>query len=284
MHSNPSNTNPRTKWGGRLLWPIVVLAIAGSWIGNVWYYKVMQLENPVFMKHYLTINGNQNELVELRYLENKRNGRKVTGIRLEELPMLQFQMNPYPDDYRHQQLGKAYAEWSPDEAGQLEKVPVTIKEATVYYSEGQPETVAIGEIHLVWEQQESLLEMSSSGGSSNGDGHYSVIAKQSLTLEQVDYHFSGRLGSMFSLSIAGQEEPVPQLPMQLAAGDPLTFNYQWTIPDDSPKAFEVYKTDMLLTFKTEDERTVTSSLPINFNLYLNEKQIKRLVRSGGELP
>ncbi|MCA0757166.1 hypothetical protein KP806_19055 [Paenibacillus sp. N4] len=282
MHSIPS-ANPRSKWGGKLLWPIVVLIIAASWVGNVWYYKVMQLENPVFLKHYVTINGFQNELLELSFLENKKNGRKVTGVRLEELPMLRFQINPYPDDYRHQQLGKAYAEWSHDEAGQLEKVPLTIKEATVYYSEGHPETVDIGEIHLVWEQDEGLLDMSSSGGSSNGDGHYSVIVKQPLTLEQVDYRFSERLGSMFSLSIAGQDEPVPQLPMKLAAGDPLTFNYQWTIPDDSAKAFEVYKTDMLLTFKTEDGRTVTGSLPINFNLYLNEKQLKRLVRSGGEL-
>ena len=52
----------------------------------------------------------------------------------------------------------------------MEKVPVTIKEATVYYSEGQPEKVPIGEINVVWDQKESLLEMSSSRGSTDGTG------------------------------------------------------------------------------------------------------------------
>jgi hypothetical protein len=143
--------------------------------------------------------------------------------------------------------------------------------------------VPIGEINVVWDQKESLLEMSSSGGSSDGTGHYSVTVKYPLILEQVDYNFSDKLGSGFKLSMAGQNEPILQLPVRLTAGDPLTFNYKWTIPENTPAAFEVYKTYILLTFKTEDGRTIYDRIPTNFNLYLNEQQIKRLVRSGGEL-
>lgn len=219
----------------------------------------------------------------MTYLENKMKGRKVTGIRLEELPMLRFQIDPHPNSYRHQVLGKAYGEWRTEEAGQMEKVPVTIKEATVYYSEGQPEKVPIGEINVLWEQRESLLETSSSRGSSDGTGQYSVTVKQPLTLEQVDYSFSDRISSMFELTMEGRDEPIPQLPIRLTAGDPLTFNYKWTIPEETPAAYEVYKAYILLTFKTEDGRTVYDSIPINFNLYLSEKQIKWMVHSGGEL-
>jgi len=276
------HTNPKLP-GSKFLWPIVVLLIAASWIGNVWYYQSMQLEKPIFLKHYMIINGNQSDRIELAYLENKKKGRKVTGIQLEELPMLRFQIDPHPNSYRHQVLGKAYGEWRTEEAGQMEKVPVTIKEATVYYSEGQPEKVPIGEINVVWDQKESLLEMSSSRGSTDGTGQYSVTVKQPLTLEQVDYSFSDRLISMFELTMAGRDKPIPQLPIRLAAGAPLTFNYKWTIPENKPAAFEVYKTYILLTFKTEDGRTIYDRIPTNFNLYLNEKQIKRLVRSGGEL-
>lgn len=277
------HTNPKMSLGSKFLWPIVVLLIAASWVGNVWYYQSMQLEKPIFLKHYMIVNGNQSDMIELTYLENKMKGRKVTGIRLEELPMLRFQIDPHPNSYRHQVLGKAYGEWRTEEAGQMEKVPVTIKEATVYYNEGQPEKVPIGEINVLWEQRESLLETSSSRGSSDGTGQYSVTVKQSLTLEQVDYSFSDRISSMFELTMEGRDEPIPQLPIRLTAGDPLTFNYKWTIPEESPAAFEVYKAYILLTFKTEDGRTVYDSIPINFNLYLSEKQIKWMVHSGGEL-
>lgn len=277
------HTNPKLRLGSKLLWPIVVLLITASWVGNVWYFQSMQLEKPIFLKHYMIVNGNQSDWIELTYLENKMKGRKVTGIQLEELPMLRFRIDPHPNSYRHQVLGKAYGEWRTEEAGQMEKLPITIKEATVYYSEGQPEKVPIGEINVLWEQKESLLETSSSRGSSDGTGQYSVTVKQPLTLEQVDYSFSDRLSSMFELTMAGRDRPIPQLPIRLAAGDPLTFNYKWTIPENTPAAFEVYKAYIFLTFKTEDGKTIYDRLPINFNLYLYEKQIKRLVRSGGEL-
>lgn len=277
------HTNPKLRLGIKLLWSIVLLLMTASWVGNVWYYHSMQLEKPVFLKHYMILNGNQSDWIELTYLENKKEGRKVTGIRLEELPMLRFQIDPHPNSYRHQVLRKAYGEWRTEEAGQMEKVPVTIKEATVYYSEGQPEKVPIGEINVVWEKRESLVETSSSRGSSDGTGQYSAIVKQPLTMVQIDYNFSDRLSSMFELSMADGDEPIPQLPIRLAAGDPLTFNYKWTIPEETPAAFEVYKAYILLTFKTEDGRTVYDRIPINFNHYLSEKQIKWMVHSGGEL-
>ncbi|WP_028610068.1 hypothetical protein [Paenibacillus harenae] len=277
------HTKPKLRLGNKLLWSIVLLLMTASWVGNVWYYQSMQLEKPVFLKHYMILNGNQSDWIELTYLENKKEGRKVTGIQLEELPMLRFQIDPHPNSYRHQVLGKAYGEWRTEEAGQMVKAPVKIKEATVYYNEGQPEKVPIGEINVVWEKREGLMETSSSRGSSDGTGQYSVTVKQPLTLEQVDYNFSDRLSTMFELSMAERDEPISQLPIRLAAGDPLTFNYKWTIPEEAPAAFEVYKAYILLTFKTEDGRMVYDRIPINFNLYLSEKQIKWMVRSGGEL-
>jgi hypothetical protein len=189
----------------------------------------MQLEKPIFLKHYIIVNGNESDWIELTYLENKMKGKKVKGIQLEELPMLRFQIDPHPNSYRHQVFGKAYGEWRTEIAGQMEKVPITIKEATVYYSEGQPEKVPIGEINVLWDQRESVLQMSSSRGSSDGTGQHSVTVKQPLTLEQVDYSFSDRLSSKFELTMEGRDI-TPQLPIRLAAGDPLTFNYKWTIP------------------------------------------------------
>ncbi|URN92969.1 MAG: hypothetical protein NAG76_14080 [Candidatus Pristimantibacillus lignocellulolyticus] len=277
------HTNPKVRLGGKYLWTIVVLLIMGSWGGNVWYYHSMQLEKPIFLKHYMILNGNENDWIQLTYLENKMKGKKVTGIQLEELPMLRFQIDPNPISYRHQVLGKAYGEWNVEEGQQMEKVPVTIKEATVYYSEGLSEKVPIGEINVFWDQRENILETSSSSASSDGTGQYSVTVKQPVTLVKVDYSFKDRLSTMFELTMEGLEKSIPQLPLRLTTGDPLTFKYKWSMTDNIPAAFEVYKTYILLSLETEDGRMIYDRIPTNFNLYLNEKQIKRLVRSGGEL-
>ncbi len=278
-------TNHNLRMGSKLLWLIVPLLITASWAGNLWYYQSMKLENPVFLKHYMVLNGNDSDWIELTYVENRKNGKKVTGVQLDELPMLRFQINPHGDAYYHHQvLGKAYGEWRKEDFGEVEQVPRSIKEATVYYSEGPPEKVPIGEIKLVWEERDGLLQSSSSGGSSDGTGHYSVTVNQPLVLEQIEYSFGDRLSPIFELSAAGRNgiESIPPLPIRLDAGDPLTFSYKWSIPEEMPAASDVYKVYISLTFKTEDGRTVRDRLPINFNLYLSEEQIKRLVRTGGE--
>lgn len=276
--------NQNLRMGSKLLWLIVPLLITASWAGNLWYYQSMQLEKPVFLKHYMVFNGNDSNWIELTYLENRKDGKKVTGVRLEELPMLRFQINPNPDAYyQHQVLGKANAEWRKEDFGEVEQVPLSIKEATVYYSEGPPEKVTIGEIKVVWEKRDGLLQMSSSGGSSDGTGHYSVTVNQSLVLEEIEYSFGDRLSPIFELSAAGGygDEPIPQLPIRLKAGDPLKFSYKWNIPEEMPAASDVYRVYISLTFKTEDGRTVRDRVTVNFNLYLSEEQIKWLVRSGG---
>ncbi|MEK3884980.1 hypothetical protein [Paenibacillus sp. PL2-23] len=267
------------------LWVIIGLMIMASWVGNIWYYQAMQLEKPILLKHYMEINGYQSDWIELSYLENNTGDRRITGVLLEELPMLRLTVPPQPNTYyKHQVLKKAYGEWRKDDLGEMEPVPITIREATVFYNDGPSEKVPIGEINVVWEKEEGLLQSSSSGSSSDGTGHYSVTVQQPVILEQVDVSFSDRLGSSLELSMTGKDadDPHPQLPMSLNTGDPLTFNYKWSLPEELPGASEVYKASILLTFQTEDGRTVHERIPLSFNHYLDEKQIKELVRLGGD--
>ncbi|MFB9328913.1 hypothetical protein ACFFSY_23505 [Paenibacillus aurantiacus] len=266
-----------------VLWGVTAILIAASWIGNLWYYETMQLEKPVFLKHYMVVYPNANDWIELTYAENKSTGKKVTAVQIEELPSLLFRIDPHPNTYTHQVLGKAYGEWRTGDEEQAEKASITVKEATVFYSEGPPEKVPIGEIQIVWDRRQGVLETSSTSGSTDGSGHYSVNVTQPITLEHVDYSFSDRTSATFELTMQGRGEPEPQLPLHLSTGDLLTFNYRWNIPDNSAAAYEVYKTYIMLTYKTEDGRTIQDRLPVNFNKNLSEKQMKRLARAGGEL-
>ena len=268
-----------------MLWLVPFLIIA-SWGGNLWYYQSMQLEKPLFLKHYIALDGNIGDWMELTYFENKSGGKKVTGIQLEQLPTLRFHIQPNQNSYSHQVIGKAYGEVRKEDFASVEQVPMSIKEATVFYNEGPPEKVPIGEIQISWGKSDGLLQMSYSRGSSNGTGEYNVSVNESLVLERIEYSFGDRLNPVFELTTTGGKryEPITQLPLQLDVGDPLSFSYQWNIPDEMPAAAVVYKVYLLLTFKNENGRTVHDRIPFNFNHYLSEKQIKQLVRSGGELP
>ncbi|PZD97137.1 hypothetical protein DNH61_04420 [Paenibacillus sambharensis] len=278
------NSNFRAGRGKKYILPTILLLITASWIGNIWYYESMQLDKPVFLKHYMILNGNQSDWIELTFLENKRDGKKVTGIKLEKLPQVRFEINPPNRNYRYQVIRKAYGSWNGEENPPMVREPLIITEATVYYSEGPPEKVPIGEIHIMWERSEGLLESVSSGGSSDGTGQYTVNVKEDLTLEQVDYSFSDRLSSLFEFNVITPDGPVTEMPIHLDAGDTLIFDYVWKIPAETAAAFEIYRANFLLSYTTGDGEIIHDRIPISFNRYLSEKQINWFARSGGELP
>jgi hypothetical protein len=264
-----------------IIWPAVLLLIVGSWGGNIWYYQSMQLAEPLLLKHYITINGGQGEMIDLFFLENKNAAKKIMSIQVEELPQLRF--NIYEkNNYTHQLLMQASAEWKPDEVQQHSNVPITIREVTVYYNKGQPRKIPIGEIKVVWNTGEELLESTSGSSSSNGTGSYAVKITKPVTLEKVDYIYSDKLKPWFKLVLLGQSVNSLNYPIKLSQGDLLAFTYQWSIPDNEPAAYEVYKSKIILYFRMEDGRSVIEYLPINHNIYFSDSQLKQLVRSGGE--
>lgn len=177
---------------------------------------------------------------------------------------------------------KATAEWRPDEVKQYNKVPFTIREVTVYYNEGQPRKVPIGEINVVWNSSEGLLNFISGSASSNGTGSYTVKLTKPDTLKKVDYTYSEKLKPWFKLELSGNPVDSLNYPIKLLQGDHMAFTYQWSIPDNEPAAVEVYKSKIMLQFLTEDGRTVIENIPINYNLNISDRLLKRLVRSGGE--
>lgn len=265
----------------KLIWTVVLFLLAGSWIGNIAYYYSMQLEKPLFLKHYMRIDADRGEGIQFTFLENKREGRTVTGVQIDELPGLRFQISER-NNHTHQLIKRAYGEWLSDEREQEQKEPLIVREITVFYNTGQSEKVSIGEINVVRGNGRGLLNMISTRGSSNGTGEYSVIIQQSAKLVHVDYAYKERISPWFTLELAGEPVQSLEYPLELLEGEQLAFSYRWSIPDDESIAYEVYNTKILLTFELEDGSIVNESIPVNFNYHLNDGQIKRLVRSGGE--
>jgi hypothetical protein len=178
---------------------------------------------------------------------------------------------------------RASAEWRPEQLSEPSPMkspePITINEVTVYYQKGPPKKVPIGELQIIWNTDEGLLNsvMSSS------DGRYVVNLTESATLEKIDYTFRDQLKPWYELMEAGKPVDSLDYPIELSKGDGLSFSHSWSVPEDEPAAHEEFDPKIRLHFETEDGRKVIEHIPINLNLHLDEGQVKRLVRSGGDL-
>jgi hypothetical protein len=261
----------------KMTWSVVVLLILGSWAGNIWYFQSMQLKEALFLKHDSTINGNTGEILDFIFFENKQTANKVRGIQIEELPELRFQIYE-SDTYTHQAKMQASAELRPDLINEDRKMPFTIRDITVYYEKGQSRKVPIGEIHVVWNKRESILDFATGSSSSNGSGSYKVYVTKAAVLEKVEYTFSNKVKPWFKLDLSGKPIESLDFPMKLLQDDSLAFAYQWSIPDNEPEAFNMYKSKIILHFLLEDGRKIIEDIPINNNLYISDRQLKSLVR------
>ncbi|MGG1636753.1 hypothetical protein [Paenibacillus sp. NRS-1760] len=266
----------------KMRWYVVVFLIAGSWLGNLWYFQSMQLKEALFLKHDSTINGSTGEILDFTFFENKQASNKVSSIQIEELPEFRFQI--YKSNiHTHQSEMRASGQLIPDLINEERKIPFTIREIKVYYEKGQSRKVPIGEINVLWNKRESILDFASGSSSSNGSGSYKVYVRKAAVLEKIEYTFSDKVKPWFKLDLSGKPLALVEFPMKLSQDDSLAFTYQWSIPDNELEAYTMFKSKIILHFKLDDGQEMIENIPINHNLNFSERQLKRLVRSGGEM-
>jgi len=270
----------KVKW--KALGGLTIVLILGSWIGNILYFQQMQLKEPLFLKHHMIVNMNHGKTIYINFLENKNEGKKVTGIQFVDFPQIRFQI--YPDQtYTHHMMMKAAADlqWNDDEL--RGKLPVTINELFVYYNEGPPAMVPIGEIRIVEDKEADVVDFIASSGSSDGSGSYTVRATQKVKLEKVDFGIKDQSKSWLNLQLANIPVNELKLPMNIEKGEAITLQYHWSNQDAEHAADEIFQSKIQLHFRTLDGRTVVESVPISQYLRLTNAQVHHLVRTGGEL-
>ncbi|MCU6707292.1 hypothetical protein M6D81_01105 [Paenibacillus sp. J5C_2022] len=257
---------------------VIALLIAGSWIGNLMYYKSMQLKEPLFLKHYITAGNVGGEMIGIHYLENSHAKDKIAGIQLAGLPYLNFQRWE-KTSYSHQKLMEASATIRPEMIPADLPLPLVIRDATVFFDSGRSMEVPIGEIQIVAREDDGLLDFNFA--SSNGE--YKVTLNKSATLEGIDYSYRELLEPWYELMESGVPVDKLDYPVRMAEGEGLSFSHNWSPPDDAEAAFAQFQARIILHFTLEDGSRIVEYLPINMNKHLSDEQVKRLVQSGGNL-
>ncbi|KKC46972.1 hypothetical protein VE23_07225 [Paenibacillus sp. D9] len=261
----------------RLLAGIIAVLIAGSWIGNVLYYRSGQLREPLFMNHEI-MTATQGSIIDLYYLENKSTGKKVTAIQIEALPSLRFELTEW-QSFSHQKFMHAFG------YAESDLQPGKYTEATVYYNEGPPKKVPIGIIEVEDGEGDGngALNFYSSGGGSDGSGFISGRLRRDSVVEEVSTsigdNYKPLLTYELKATMPGAGELVPiQLPERVPQGASLRVDYQWHEQDPAAGIPTVFRPWMTIRSQASDGTERIDKNLIQFNLYLTEAQVRALVK------
>jgi|GEM_PF-2225760 len=140
--------NARMKAG--IVYAVAAAVIIASWIGNAAVYRHNQLPEAGFLQHYIEATDNGGH-IELLYLANRSDPRRIVGVTIEGLPWVKFQASSGGNEMRYQRVEELMAIIDPRQGqpGEAEEDgPLVIREVTAHYSDGTSERKNVGEIRL----------------------------------------------------------------------------------------------------------------------------------------
>lgn len=266
---------------GRFFW--IALGLIGvSWIVNSMYAFSKQLDDPIFLDHYMDVGYQDNLYVTFFYLTNKNDTSVISSMNAGDLRAYPEQsfgfFNGTNQIYNHQDFGRYV----------LRSVNVTFynpygdqldyetTEMDVVFSDGRVITAPIG--HIItrpMNADESPLEQNFSSSSNNNLYQDLYQAIEPLTIEVVGHSFQDDLQDDFSIKIHTPKNPFESRAADLTFQEPM--NNEW---DDIP-GLDVQDVSFPIHLKEGDTLSVHSKFPTNHtNVLYMDTYIAGTTESG----
>ncbi|MFF2091446.1 hypothetical protein [Paenibacillus sp. NPDC058174] len=222
---------------------LLLLVIAVSWGGNLWYYKMQKLEQPIFLQHYYEMPASLFEHTSLYYVLNKDDRREAGYFELPNGQLLQVEHTQIREEQGRLQLKEAIVSPVIKEEMEQLKEPLIIDQLKVYYTTGgENETVSIGKIIVYPERREErALEQQSVHASSGGTGSASYTTTRDLTIAAVDYSFPEMLQGILDVKANGIDAAdVASFPIQLKKSTGFHVTYSSRMPKNDKRRFQSF--------------------------------------------
>lgn len=272
----------------RYFWTALGL-IAISWIVNSLYAHSKQLEEPIFLDHYLetTTDENDHNYVTFYYLANKNDHSHINYIRLgdvEGFPQHDYFYTdttaPHAiDTYNHQDLRSITVKLR---SFNDEKDAQSFNEMVVFYSDGRSSTASIGEViihpnRFYASNDSRVLDQPSSGGSNDGSSWDTFRATEPLAIEKITFPFDEPIKDRFNFTISGKQTEQPldslKLPIQLEKDKSVTLRVNFKEKSFvNPFAFAIR-----ISGTTEQGKPFTNYAHYNLSPYLTQDDVNRII-------
>lgn len=272
----------------RYFWAALGL-IAISWIVNSLYAQSKQLEEPIFLDHYLetTTDEQDHNYVTFFYLANKNDHSHINYIRLGDVEGFPqgdyfFTSTTAPhaiDTYRHQELRSINVKLrSFSDNTEIQ----SFNEMAVFYSDGRSSTASIGEVIVhpqrYYENDDTrALEQPSSGSSNDGSSWDTFRATETLAIEKIDFPFNEPIEDRFNFTISGKQTEQSldslKLPIHLEKDKSVTLRVNFKEKSFvNPFAFAIR-----ISGTTTEGKPFTNYTHYNLFPYLTQDDVNRII-------
>lgn len=159
----------------------VLLVIIGGWIAAGAYTVSQQLDQPVFLDHYIENYAYEGLQMQFYYLTNKGDNNAVNFVTLGDIPAYTDGFHemfmggtPAIEQYGTRELRSVNFSLDPHELNKLNETTV-INEITVYLSGGESFVADIGEIIIHPDKRSAASYLSQNSSSMSGEWSISYL-------------------------------------------------------------------------------------------------------------
>lgn len=249
------------------------------WIGNIFYFQRYQLDQPLFMKHYYSIQNVGNELaLDLYYLVNQREDVGVTRV---HIPALGLEAYPTWDHERsrlkYQNVKSARLEWDETSLSSLDH-QAKVTEIEVEFTNGTHQRVDIGEIIINRVEVDHPYILSQSTGSSSDHTGFSFFREKEALKPVGLKHLPPNLDpENLTFQVNGQDIIGEIQPEKFDPKPYLEVKYAFQFLKDDPRAQHVYGSDSVLEAQTEDGQMKEGLIYLNYIPHWDNEDIRMIL-------
>lgn len=191
---------------GRIFW-ISLLLIGISWIANSIYAHSKQLDEPIFLEHYIDTTLQENNHIPLYYLTNLNDSSSISYVTIDGITNYivqdhfhsDFGFNNHADvnqnlqSFTHHALRNIRLNLNAFELENLlQDGKFTFNEIEVFFNDGKSMTVPIGEITIHENRtgnNYNPLSFISGSGSNDGSSQSTYQVTENLSIENITFKY-----------------------------------------------------------------------------------------------
>jgi hypothetical protein len=257
------------------------------WTGNIAYYKMHDLKEPLFTKHFYDIKHGMNSF-RLYYLQNINDNSQVINIRFPELgdTFVNFEDSKTNNGRRYYKLKQLYItlrSMDPNNLSDAYKDKILTK-AEIQFNNGKMLEIDIGKIYLYSSADERpVLKTYSSSGSSDNTGSTTFGIDGNLKVKGVYCKFPELLETAMSISINGHSLNQIKFPLELKQGNNLTLSHSYNFEkNDIRRNYAYHFTIDTLTEDDNGEQGYSYAYTHYWLQFPDAFDIKALKKERGE--
>lgn len=276
-----------------------VAAVFISIIGNYQVFVSNQLEKPIMLKHYYYLPSNHS-MLNLYYIDNRSDNLEIQSISIPEIDDMfhsPFYGEPsHGQTIGHYKLKTFYLKLDEnfmDENWSFNKI-------IAHLVNGESIELDVGEVTL-FQQKDRAFSFQSSGSSSDHTGYHIFKALQPVEITSLNIPYAEELTNTLSLKLNSNgvelqgflNQPVPEilqdtgeppsaglLPLKIRTEELLSVRYQFTFPKNDENRLNFYDFDVSLQGIGDGGQKFTDTFNLNYQPYLDKKDLKAIVQEG----